>query len=130
MPMGMSRRLSLQFVLFLVLAGLQGCNRDAKPLVSPRDIGNAQHGASLVRSYGCGSCHTIKGIPEANGVVGPPLSNVGNRIYIAGMLRNTPDNMERWIENPQAVVPGNVMPKLGITRDESRDITAYLYTLR
>lgn len=46
------------------------------------------------------------------------------------MLRNTPDNLMSWLENPQRVVPGNVMPDMGITAQDARDIAAYLYTLR
>ena len=39
-------------------------------------------------------------------------------------------HMVKWIQHPQAVDPKNVMPELGITDQEARDISAYLYTLR
>jgi hypothetical protein len=39
----------------------------------------------------------IPGIEGANGLVGPSLSQVGDRVYIAGVLRNTPDNMVVWL---------------------------------
>jgi cytochrome c1 len=55
---------------------------------------------------------------------------MARRVYVAGLLRNTPDNMVRWISDPQSVVPGNAMPNMGITAAQARDITAYLYTLR
>jgi cytochrome c1 len=55
---------------------------------------------------------------------------MGRRIYIAGKLRNTPANMVRWLRNPQAVVPENVMPNMGLTQEQARDIAAYLYTLK
>ena len=67
---------------------------------------------------------------NADGNVGPPLNRIGERTYIAGMLRNTPANLVRWIREPQAVVPGNAMPNMGISEAEARDIAAYLYTLR
>jgi len=51
------------------------------------------------------------------------------RSYIAGMLPNSAENLERWIRFPQSVVPGNDMPNLGVTAQQARDITAYLYTL-
>lgn len=92
--------------------------------------GNPRHGAELIRDYGCGICHQVPGIPNADGLVGPPLSNIGARGYIAGMLRNTPDNLMLWLRHPQRVVPGNVMPEMGITVPDARDIAAYLYTLR
>lgn len=84
----------------------------------------------MIEGFGCGSCHEIPGVNGADGVVGPPLQRIGRRIYIAGVLRNTPDNMMFWLMNPQLVVPGNAMPQMGITRDQARDIAAYLYTLQ
>jgi cytochrome c2 len=55
---------------------------------------------------------------------------MGSRIYIAGVLRNTPDNMIAWLRNPQAIVPGNAMPNMGLDGEQARDIAGYLYTLR
>ncbi|MGB9206029.1 MAG: c-type cytochrome [Terriglobales bacterium] len=90
----------------------------------------ADKGARLIESNGCGTCHDIPGIDGADGVVGPPLGNMGRRVYIAGLLRNTPQNMASWIQHPQRYVPGNAMPELGLTRDEAQAISAYLQTLR
>jgi cytochrome c2 len=92
--------------------------------------GNPQHGRELIRQFGCGSCHVIPGISGADGIVGPPLTQMSRRIYVAGMLRNTSDNLARWIEHPQQIVPGNVMPDMGIDRRQADDIAAYLMTLR
>ncbi|MEO8925456.1 MAG: c-type cytochrome [Caldimonas sp.] len=92
--------------------------------------GNAQHGPPLIVAYGCAACHTVPGVKEARGNVGPPLTRFGDRTYIAGMLRNTPANLVRWIRDPQGVLPGNAMPNMGVTEAEARDIAAYLYTLR
>jgi len=55
---------------------------------------------------------------------------MARRIYIAGLLRNTPDNMIEWLRSPQSVLPGNAMPDMGLSTAQARDITAYLYTLR
>jgi cytochrome c2 len=87
-------------------------------------------GAKLIEANGCGSCHSIPGVNGAEGVVGPPLDNIGRRVYLAGILRNTPENMASWIQHPQAYVPGNAMPEMALTRDEAQAITAYLRTLR
>jgi cytochrome c2 len=92
--------------------------------------GNAARGAKLIGSIGCGACHSIPGIEGAEGKVGPPLTDIGERGYIGGVLANTPENMIIWLKNPQAVVPGNAMPNLGLNDHEARDIAAYLYTLR
>ena len=88
------------------------------------------HGAELIQSLGCGSCHYVPGVPSANGNVGPPLAGVGTRVYIAGMLRNTRDNMVRWLMHPQSIVPGNVMPEMNINRTDAEAIEAYLRTLK
>lgn len=92
--------------------------------------GDARRGPDLMVAYGCAACHTIPGVDAARGNVGPPLTRFGERTYIAGMLRNTPANLVRWIRDPQGVVPGNAMPNMGVTEAQARDIAAYLYTLR
>ena len=92
--------------------------------------GDPQHGADLIRSYGCGSCHTIPGIYTARGVVGPPLYFFSRRTMIAGELPNSPDNLVCWLQHPKTVEPGTAMPDLGLSTDQAQDIAAYLYTLR
>jgi cytochrome c2 len=94
------------------------------------DTGNARHGATLIAQTGCGACHSIRGIANARGLVGPPLDNIGARTMIAGLLPNTAENMERWLEAPQSIVPGNAMPNLGLSERDAADITAYLETLK
>jgi cytochrome c1 len=68
-------------------------------------------------------------VPGIEGVVGPPLNQMGVRVTIAGVLRNTPENMIEWLRNPQGVVPNNAMPDMDLDERQARDITAYLYTL-
>jgi cytochrome c2 len=63
-------------------------------------------------------------------LVGPRLDGISQRYYIAGELPNTPDNLMLWIEHPRLVEPHTVMPEMGVTQQDSRDIAAYLYTLR
>lgn len=92
--------------------------------------GDAGHGKELMIQYDCGSCHSVPGIRGAEGLVGPPLILFGRRTYIAGELPNTPDNLVKWIRDPQSVEPGTAMPKLGLSEEQARDVAAYLYTLR
>jgi cytochrome c2 len=89
-----------------------------------------ERGRAAIGRYGCGSCHDIPGVRGAGGMVGPPLGQVSQRVFIAGVLPNEPDNMIRWIENPPAIDPQTAMPNTGVTMRDARDITAYLYTLR
>ncbi len=92
--------------------------------------GDPARGRVLMRSYGCQSCHTIPGVTGANGLVGPPLTGMASRSYVAGVLVNTPDNLIRWILDPRAVDPLTAMPNVGVSPADARHIAAYLYTLR
>jgi len=88
----------------------------------------ASRAPSEIARYGCGSCHTISGVSGANADVGPNLGDFAQRRYIAGRLPNTPANLAAWIRNPQRIDPGNVMPDLGVTPRDARDIAGYLYS--
>jgi putative membrane protein len=92
--------------------------------------GDPARGAQLIRHYGCGACHTIPGVTGANGLVGPPLSGIASRMYIAGVLQNSPAAMTRWIMEPRTVDPKTAMPDLDVTVADADDIAAYLYTLK
>lgn len=92
--------------------------------------GDPVRGRELIRGYGCDSCHTIPGIETADANVGPPLTNVARRMYLAGHIQNTPENMMRWIQHPHAFDQKTAMPEMGVTEGDSKDIMAYLYTLR
>jgi len=89
--------------------------------------GDPTAGAAAIAKYGCGSCHVIPGVQRARGLVGPPLTDFAGRSYIAGRVFNTPANLAAWIRLPDSVEPGTVMPTLGVTQQEARDISAYLY---
>jgi len=90
--------------------------------------GTAARAPEIMRRYGCGSCHTIPGVPGANGKVATSLENLRQRVFIAGVLRNSPDNLVSWIVSPQSFIPNNAMPATGITDAEARDVAAYLYS--
>ena len=90
--------------------------------------GDPQRGAAHIARYGCGSCHTIGGISSAHGLVGPALNGVRDRMYIAGMLNNEPDNLIHWIRDPKSVNPHTAMPVLGLSERDAADIAAYLYS--
>ena len=117
----------------LLLLLLPGCERpralsaeEAAQVVG----GDARRGGLAFRRYGCGSCHSVTGVPGAAGLVGPPLGGIGARAYVAGVLTNTPENLARWIQSPRAVDSLTAMPELGVTAADARDIAAWLYTRR
>ena len=90
--------------------------------------GDPRRGESMFIQYGCGSCHALKNVRTATGMVGPPLDGIALRVIIAGHLSNTPRNMQTWIRDPQHVSPGTAMPDLNVGEEDARDITAFLYT--
>ena len=92
--------------------------------------GDPARGEGALVRYGCSGCHTIPGFQRADGLVGPELGGLSRRIYIAGRLENSPDNLVRWIVDPKSVDPKTAMPRTGISEAEARDVIAYLYTKR
>ena len=90
--------------------------------------GNPDRGQAMFIQYGCGSCHGLKHVRKATGTVGPPLDGIAVRAIVAGKLDNSPDNLERWIRDPQGVTHGTAMPDLNVGERDARDITAFLYT--
>lgn len=85
----------------------------------------------LTPANACIGCHTVAGT-QAQGKVGPDLTHVGSRGIIAGgVLENTPENLARWLRNPQEVKPGNKMrlPRQ-LTDDEIEALVAYLRSLQ
>lgn len=88
-----------------------------------------ERGQELLREYGCASCHQIPGVAGPQGRVGPPLGTIAERRTLAGTLPHTPENLRRWIQDPQEIDPGNLMPDLGVTDADVDAIVAYLYSL-
>ena len=118
-------------LVILFLAILLGGSQEGSGGPKPSSVGgNLERGATLIQRYGCGGCHIVPGISGAEGLVGPPLTMMGRRVFIAGVLRNSPENMTSWLQNPQRIVPGNAMPNMGISRQDARDLTVYLDALR
>lgn len=109
--------------------------------------GERSVGQQLFTREKCATCHTVRGT-NARGLVGPDLTHIGTRTSIAaGWMENTVENMGKWIQNPGAIKPENIMhttgykhydkwgglvnnPQIEIT-DAERDVLAkYLYSLK
>jgi cytochrome c2 len=117
---------------FLVFLGLYAGKResDRRAFATMLTGGDPSKGPDLMRQYGCGGCHDIPGVRGASGRVGPSLDHVGARVYLAGMVTNTPANMVQWIANPKEINPKTAMPVTGISDKQARDIAAYFYARR
>jgi cytochrome c len=120
--------IGLLAVVVLVVSACTGeVNGVPEERIHDDNRNSISHGRQLIATYGCGSCHSIPGVPGANAMVAPPLDRFYQRTYIAGRLSNTQDNLVKWIQDPQEVEPGTAMPDLGVSEAEARDIAAYLY---
>lgn len=115
----------MRLVLAVFAFALAACTEE-KPVLD----GDPERGRLLLRQFGCGGCHRIPGVADAQGNVGPSLDGVAKRVYLAGMLPNSPGNMVRWIRAPRSFDPQTAMPDLGVSDEHARDMVAYLHGKR
>ncbi len=89
----------------------------------------AAEGRSVFEENACINCHAVKGT-VANGRFGPDLTHLMSRDTIAaGALKNTQENLEKWIKDPDAYKPGCLMPAMKLSDPEIAKIASYLATL-
>ncbi|MGQ0813834.1 MAG: cytochrome c oxidase subunit II [Gemmatimonadota bacterium] len=109
-------------------------------LMFPGQPSLEQRGQELFTTRACVACHTISAT-NAKGTLGPNLTRFGMRRYVgAGTAPATQQNVERWIQRPQDLKPGALMPgaqegaagmpATGLTREEVRAVAAYLKSLK
>jgi cytochrome c oxidase subunit 2 len=90
---------------------------------------SAARGLAFVE-YRCGLCHRVRGT-GAGAVSAPDLTHLmSRRTLAAGTLLNNPGNLAGWIQNPQNLKPGNLMPDQRLSARELADTLAYLETLQ
>jgi cytochrome c len=142
----MNRRSKPLFVIRLVLAATLAClvavasgsGVRAKPAAFaghaagfPIPMGDAINGAKLYQA--CMGCHSLDENdvgPKHRGVIGRRAGSVAGYAYSSALKSSaivwTPTNLDRWLTNPQALVPGTKM-YFSIANPQSRaDIIAYL----
>jgi cytochrome c oxidase subunit II len=87
-------------------------------------------GRRVFERNACMNCHTVKGT-AANGVFGPDLTHLMSRSTIAsGATENTPDKLRLWIQKPDAIKPGALMPAMQLNDADLDAVVSYLQTLR
>lgn len=88
-----------------------------------------RRGREVFFEAACHNCHAIEGTP-AVGRRGPDLTHLANRQTIAaGLLENNHGNLSGWVSNPQAVKPGNLMPRTHIPAEDFHALMQYLRSL-
>jgi cytochrome c oxidase subunit 2 len=88
-----------------------------------------QRGMQLVQ-YRCGLCHEVRGT-SAGAISAPDLTHLmSRRMLAAGSLINTPGTLVGWVQNPQSVKPGSLMPDQFLSARQLSDLRAYLESLQ
>jgi cytochrome c2 len=133
MPRSVALLAGLLLLMLIGVAGVAGLLRSGESNALRELVvftgSDPERGKQTIRQKGCPICHIIPGIREATGLVGPALDRFAERVYVAGVLPNTPANLVAWIRNPPGIDPLTAMPTSGMSEAEARDIAAYLYTL-
>lgn len=103
--------------------------RQQAPAVAPA-AGSAARGAELFRTLTCANCHAIQGVVKRS-TAGPDLTHLASRRRLgSGIVPNTPENLRRWLVNPQDVKPGALMPNFKLNETQLDDLVAYLGSLK
>jgi cytochrome c len=119
--------------LLAILAASTACNwfRDFDFARGARLTGgNPETGRQTMKMRSCGSCHAIPGVFRAQGKSAPSLAHWSSRDdFLDGKYKNTSENVEKWLDKPSHRKPGTNMPDMNLSPEESRDMTAYLFSI-
>ena len=90
----------------------------------------ATAGRQVFEHTACINCHTVSGTP-ANGRFGPDLTHLMSRATIAaGAAGNTPENLRLWIQDPDGIKHGSLMPAMKLSDADVDAVVNYMETLR
>ncbi len=104
----------------MLIASVGGCSSNER-----RTDAHSTAPELMIR-YGCPTCHVIPGVPGAVGKVGPSLATLSQRSYLAGVLPNTPSDLQVWLQHPQSIRPGSAMPEMNLTETDAQQIALFL----
>ena len=95
-----------------------------------RQVDAVREGRHIFESTSCINCHAISGT-VASGRFGPDLTHLMSRETIAaGAALNTHENLRVWIQDPDSIKPGSLMPAMKLDEKDLEALTAYLETLQ
>lgn len=130
----MTRRLAQALALWpaaLVLAAASVCAATAPD----KPAGDPVRGKTLYQV--CMGCHSLDEDdvgPRHRGVVGRTAGSVPGYAYSPGLKSShivwDPDTLDRWLTNPQALIPGAKMFFAMPNPQDRADVIAYLAELR
>jgi cytochrome c oxidase subunit 2 len=87
-------------------------------------------GRRVFERTACLNCHAINGT-NGNGRFGPDLTHLMSRRTIAsGAAENNSQNLRQWIQDPDSIKPGSLMPAMKLSDADLDALVRYLETLR
>ncbi|HET7106447.1 MAG TPA: cytochrome c oxidase subunit II [Candidatus Acidoferrum sp.] len=87
-------------------------------------------GRKVFETTACINCHAVAGT-AATGRFGPDLTHMMSRKTIAaGAAENTPENLGMWIQDPDMIKPGSLMPAMKLSDADLDALVRYLETLK
>jgi len=90
----------------------------------------AAAGRRVFETTACINCHAVAGT-AADGRFGPDLTHLMSRTTIAsGAVENNHANLRLWIENPDSIKPGSLMPAMKLSDADLDALVAYMESLR
>jgi len=91
---------------------------------------NVANGKRVFERTACINCHAVAGT-NANGRFGPDLTHLMSRTTIgSGAAQNTPQNLRLWVQNPNAIKAGSLMPAMQLSDTDLDAVVSYMETLR
>ncbi|CAN5118652.1 cytochrome c oxidase subunit II [soil metagenome] len=103
------------------------CQHEAANAV---DDASVKAGRDLFLNTSCVNCHAVRGT-MAKGTYAPDLTHLMSRQTLAsGMIPNTPENLKKWVVNPNSIKPGCLMPGFALKDSEMNLVIDYLKTLK
>ncbi len=96
----------------------------------PTDDPRAREGRTVFVKQSCVNCHRVRGVAD-QATYAPDLTHLMSRKTLAsGMIKNTPENLAKWVHDPQKIKPGCLMPAFGLSEPDANLIVHYLETLK
>jgi cytochrome c oxidase subunit II len=90
----------------------------------------SRDGKAAFLAQSCVNCHQVRGT-IAQGSYAPDLTHMMDRQTLAaGVVPNTFANLRRWVDDPNSIKPGCLMPAFGLVERDRSLIVDYLKTLR
>jgi len=87
-------------------------------------------GRRVFESTACINCHAVAGT-NANGRFGPDLTHLMSRTTIAaGAVENTRKSLRLWVQDPNKIKPGSLMPAMQLSDADLDEVVSYMETLR